>query len=108
MEIKSGFYLRGFTRIDKGEAGALFVRYRKPKSMRGKMECICRHDAEEIYTISIPSRPRPIECCAIVTRTSKNCYQATVCDERRIEYLKADTLDGLRRMVAGFFEGAKS
>ena len=39
MTIYEGFYLKGFTRIDKGEAGAVFVRYGEPKNIsRGGME----------------------------------------------------------------------
>jgi hypothetical protein len=104
MTIYEGFYLKGFTRIDKGEAGAVFVRYGEPKNIsRGGMECVSWHGAAATYAISIPQRP--IEGCAIVTRTSKNRYQATVYDERRIEHFTGETLDGLRRTVAEFFEG---
>ena len=38
MEIKSGFYLRGFTRIDKGESGAFFVRYEEEAGEKGEPE----------------------------------------------------------------------
>ena len=36
MEIKNAFYLTGFTRIDKGEQGAVFVRYDEPSERKGK------------------------------------------------------------------------
>ena len=84
MIIHDGFYLSGFTRLDKGEAGAVFVRY--------------ENEAEG-------GKVRKIGACAVVTRSSKNCYQATVFDARRIAHFKADTLDGLRRTVAQFFKG---
>ncbi len=36
MEIKNAFYLTGFTRIDKGEQGAVFVRYDEPSERKGE------------------------------------------------------------------------
>ena len=113
MVINDGFYLHGFTRIDKGkngEAGAVFVRYaaqipenpRKPEIREtGRFS----NPAARAYALLIQEpAPQAVSACAIVTRTSKNCYQATVYDERRIESFKADSLDGLRRTVADFFE----
>lgn len=108
MIIHEGFYIIGFTRIDKGEAGAVFVHYGEPMEDARKAEIRSSpygsRDAAN-YSISIP-RPqaRQVIACAIVTRTSKNCYQATCYDEKRIVRFKADTLDGLRRTVAEFFK----
>ncbi len=106
MVINSGFYLTGFTRIDKGEEGAVFVRYDVAQSSK------CKPEINEIfsnyggtgtasYSLSIPV-PKVV-ACAIVTRTSKNCYSATVFGMRKIDTYKSDSLDGLRRTVAAFF-----
>ena len=111
MTIHNGFYLTGFTRKDMGEAGAVFVHYEEEHEDKRAPEI---REAPLYYggadtanfTLSIPKpRAKKITACAVVTRSSKNCYQATVYDERRIEYLKSDTLDGLRRTVATFFKG---
>lgn len=109
MEIKSEFYLTGFTRIDKGEQGAVFVRYDEPAEKERRPEI---NDAymnyggknADSYILTIPQNPRKVVAAAIVTRTSKNIYSATVFGERHIDTLKSDTLNGLRRKVAEFFE----
>ncbi len=85
MEIKSGFYLFGFTRIDKGESGAVFVHY-------------------EADTSKCPYG-RKLTACAIVTRTSKNSYTAACYNEQRIATIKGNTLEELRKATAEFFEG---
>lgn len=111
MIIQNGFYLHGFTRIDKGEAGAVFVHYDETADTRAAeiRETPLLYGGENTanYTLSIPKpRPLKITACAVVTRSSKNCYAATVYDERRIETMRADSLDGLRKKVAEFFESA--
>lgn len=109
MIIQNGFYLRGFNRMDKGEAGAVFVRYEEDKHEERAPEIERAYlnyggaDTDN-YTLSIPKpRAKRITACAIVTRSSKNCYSATVYDVCRIETFKADSLDGLRKRVANFF-----
>ncbi len=110
MIIYDDFYLNGFSKIDKGEAGAVFVHYaeerkddREPEIVEAPLYYGGANTAN--YTISIPKpRARVISACAIVTRTSKNCYQATVYDERRIERFTAETLNGLRKTVSEFFK----
>lgn len=110
MTIHNGFYLSGFTRLDKGEAGAVFVHYEEAREDKRAPEIrespMYYGGADtENFTISIPKpKGKKLTACAIVTRTSKNCYQATVYDERRIENFKSDSLDGLRRTVADFFK----
>lgn len=112
MIIGNDFYLSGFTRQDKGEAGAVFVRYAEQESAKRKPEIEEAHlyyggAGMQSYTLSIPlPKPRQIVACAVVTRTSKNCYQATVYDEKRIETLRKDSLDGLRFAVAEFFQNS--
>ena len=97
MIIGNDFYLSGFTRQDKGEAGAVFEEAHLYYGGAGMQS----------YTLSIPlPKPRQIVACAVVTRTSKNCYQATVYDEKRIETLRKDSLDGLRFAVAEFFQNS--
>ena len=113
MEIKSGFYLRGFTRIDKGESGAFFVRYEEEAGETGEPEIARSYlnygAGRESYTLTIPKpKARKITACAIVTRTSKNSYTAACYDERQIATLKSDTLEGLRHTVAAFFEGVSA
>lgn len=110
MIIQNGFYLHGFTRYDMGEAGAVFIHYAEEKEKERKLEIretplIYGGAGTVNYTLSIPKQVQKIIACAVVTRTSKNCYQATVFDDprRRIEMFKADSLDSLRRMVADFF-----
>ena len=53
----------------------------------------------------LPKMREKITACAIVTRSSKNCYQATAYDERHIKHFKENTLESLRRAVADFFKG---
>lgn len=110
MIIYDGFYLHGFTRIDKGEAGAVFERYgeavQEKQPARIKESERYNNPAARVYSVIVPEpAPRHVVACAVVTRTSKNCYQATVYDDRRIEHFTATTLDGLRRVVSDFFEG---
>ncbi len=107
MEIKSDFYLSGFTRIDKGAEGAVFVRYDEVKG-RGNNpminEAYLNYGGKnaESFIVSIPSRN--VVSAAIVTRTSKNRYAATVFGLRSIKTFYADSLNGLRQEVAAFFE----
>lgn len=109
MIIQSGFYLSGFTRRDLGEEGAVFVHYEEPPTnARGAeiKETPMYYGGPDTanYTLSIPKpKAKEITACAIVTRTSKNCYQASVFDKKHIGNYKADTLDGLRRICADFF-----
>ncbi len=114
MIIHNGFYLDGFKRMDKGEEGAVFVRYEeyKPTQEEPTIEkkrnyYYTSNDDVEEYIVRVPKIKAPkLISCAIVTRSSKNCYSATCFDEFRIETFKADSLDGLRNAVADFFEGA--
>lgn len=113
MEIKDGFYLTGFTRQDKGDAGAVFVQYEAAQDTRAPV--VVERPLHESYadtasftvTIQRP-QPRKVSACAIVTRSSKNCYQAMAYDATRIESFRADSLDALRRMIAAFFDGKDS
>lgn len=110
MIIGNDFYLNGFTKQDKGESGAVFVRYEKLQ------ESDCAPEIKETplyyggsdtlnFTVSIPKPHKPrITASAIVMRTSKSRYTAVVYDERRIEELKSDTLKGLKKSVEEFFE----
>lgn len=113
MIIHDGFYLNGFTRMDKGEAGAVFVRYAEEDEDKRKPEIketpMYYGGADTMnFTLTIPKpRPRKMTACAIVTRSSKNCYSATVFDERRIETFKESSLNDLRTACAAFFAGVK-
>ena len=112
MRIHDGFYLSGCTRLGKGEAGAVFVRYENEAEGGADAPKISQtgqhfqgNAVGESFQIWVPApKARKISACAVVTRSSKNCYQATVFDARRIAHFKADTLDGLRRTVAQFFK----
>ncbi len=105
MIIYDSFYLSGFTRLDKGEAGAVFVRYSEEEEVPAPTvtPAYLRYGGAGTanYIISVPKLW--VNACAIVTRTSKNCYRATVYDEKRIESFSESTLDSLRRTVAEFF-----
>lgn len=109
MVIQDGFYLNGFTRIDKGEAGAVFVHYAEESEDKRApeiMETPMRYGGADTvnFALSIPKpRPRKVTACAVVTRSSKNCYSATVYDERRIETFKKSSLNDLRKRCAAFF-----
>ena len=111
MIIYDGFYISGFSRIDKGEEGAVFVRYEDEKEDKRAPEIketpLYYGGADTVnYALSLPKpRARKLAACAIVTRTSKNNYTATVFGARRIETFKEHSLDGLRRKVADFFKG---
>ena len=110
MIIYEGLYIKGFERIDKGEDGAVFVRYaeakqddREPEIMETPLYYGGKDTAN--YTITIPKpRARKVTACAIVTRSSKNHYQAAVYDEKRIEYFCKTSLEGLRLAVTDFFK----
>ena len=107
MEIKSGFYLTGFSRIDLGEQGAVFIRYdelNERKDTPAINEGYLNYGGKnaESFIVSIPSRN--VISAAIVTRTSKNRYSATAFGTRLIRTICDESLDGLRRQVAHFFE----
>lgn len=108
MIIHDGFYLNGFTRMDKGEAGAVFVHYAEEGEDKRAPEMKPIYGGADTvnFTLFIPKpRPRKVTACAVVTRSSKNCYSATVYDERRIETFKESSLNDLRKRCAAFFEG---
>ena len=115
MRIHDGFYLDGFTRQDKGEAGAVFVHYEEVTPVQPTVRSTpvtLQQTGALVFSLSVPIErtiPKPkaqrVTACAIVTRTSKNRYQATAYDERRIENFSASGLDELRQMVAEFFKG---
>lgn len=113
MTIGNDFYLSGFTRIDKGEAGAVFVRYAEEEQDERKPEIeetYLRYGGAGMlsYALSIPlPKPRRIVAEAIVTRTSRSRYTAVVYDEKRIAEFKEDTIGGLRSVVAAFFQESK-
>ncbi len=114
MIIGNDFYLHGFIRQDKGEAGAVFVRYAAPTEAEGKPEIretslLYGGKGTHNYTLSIPLPSAPkIVACAVVTRSSKKRYQAVVYDEQRIESFSMETLGGLRKAVEEFFYAKKS
>lgn len=109
MIIYNEFYLAGFTRIDKGEEGAVFVRIEyPPEDVLPKPEIIStpmQHGKNNTnsYILVMPKFMATITACAIVKRSSKNCYSATVFDEKRIQTFRSDSLNRLRRIVADFF-----
>ncbi len=113
MTIGDDFYLTGFTRNDMGEQGAIFLRYDEPKNDNRKPqieEYGVRYGADNSvnYIITIPKpMPRKIVACAIVTRSSRSRYSATCYDNKRIGEFHTDTLNGLRKLVAEFFEDSK-
>ncbi len=109
MVINSDFYLNGFTRLDKGEAGAVFVHYGDDPEQKAPRAPIVRYGytnaREANFSITLPlPAPRTATACAIVTRSSKNCYTATVYDVKRIATFRESSLNELRRVVAGFFK----
>lgn len=106
MQISNDFYLSGFTRQDKGEAGAVFLRREAPKESAQEPSArkAVSFGEKVIYEIALPKPPQErVTGCAVVTRSSKNCYSATVYDERRIATFKESSLCELRRTVAAFF-----
>lgn len=114
MKIHDGFYLSGFTRQDKGEAGAVFVRYEEVAPVKPTVRSTSvtlNQTGAGTFSLAVPieltmpkPKPQRVTACAIVTRTSKNRYQATAYDERRIESFSATGLDELRQTVAEFFK----
>ena len=107
MEIKSEFYLNGFTRIDKGEQGAVFIRYddlNERKDTPAINEGYLNYGGmnSESFVVSIPARNAI--SAAIVTRTSKNRYSATAFGVWKISTFYDESLSGLRKQVAKFFE----
>ncbi len=106
MTIHDGFYLQGFKRIDKGDDGAIFVRYADEErgNAAPKIKEAASYSDMAGFMLYLPKSRERVTACAIVTRSSKNCYQATVYDDRRIKHFKENTLEGLRRTVADFFK----
>lgn len=109
MTIGNDLYLSGFTRQDKGENGAVFVRYETPQGSDRAPEITetpLYYGGKDTvnYTVSIPKPQKPrITGSAIIRRTSKSRYTAVVYDERRIEELKAETLNRLKKDIEEFF-----
>lgn len=113
MEINRNFYLYGFERHNKGEDGAVFIRYSDQKDERkAEVNALPMYygGSDTLnYTISVPKpRGKLLTGCAIVTRSSKNIYQTTVFNETRIESFRAESLGDLNRMVEKFFKGEKT
>ncbi len=114
MTIGNDFYLYGFTRQDKGEEGAVFVRYDLQPAAEGKPEInetplMYGGKGMRNYTLSIPLPPPPkITACVIVTRTSKKRYQAVAYDDCRIESFSSQMIGELRRIVSNFFAQSKN
>ena len=71
MIIHDGFYITGFTRQDKGEAGAVFVHYEEPPAERRlptikeMVPSYCYGNGEAAnFTITLPKpKPRKIAAC---------------------------------------------
>lgn len=112
MEINKNFDLYGFTRHDKGESGAVFLRYSEQKDER-KAEINATpmyyggRDSVS-YTISVPKpKEKLLTGCAIVTRSSKNLYQATVFNKTRIETFRAEALGEMISLIEKFFSEKK-
>lgn len=110
MIIGDRFYLPGFTRKNMGEDGAVFIRYaaedggdeRKPEIRESPM--YYGGGGTVNFVLSVPKpRPQTVTGCAIVTRTSKNCYSATAYDERRIGTFKKSSLNDLCSALEVFF-----
>ena len=108
MKISNSFNLWGFKREDRGEDGAVFVRYSEQKDTReaeinaSPMYYGGRDTVN--YTISIPKpKEKILTGCAIVTRSSANKYQATVFDQTRIRAFNATALGELLRLCERFF-----
>ncbi len=118
MTVHNGFYLSGFTRYDRGEDGAIFVRFsdfgtipkEEPKATIDKTRGYyydADSDGYDSFTVKIPKKKTPkLVAGAIVMRTSKNSYSARCFDEARIAHFVEKTLDELRVKCAEFFEGA--
>lgn len=108
MNIGNWFSLDGFTRMDLGDEGAVFIRYaeddkdgRTPE-LKETTPNLWTSSFE--YTIKIPKpRPRRVSGCAVVTHSSKNCYSATVFDERRIATFKESSEWRLELRCIDFF-----
>lgn len=108
MNIENWFSLDGFTRMDLGEEGVVFIRYaeddkdgRTPE-LEETTPNLWTSSLE--FTIKIPKpRPRRVSGCAVVTHSSENCYTATVFDERRIATFKERSAWTLEQSCRDFF-----
>lgn len=114
MELGNGFYLSGFERRSLGEAGAVFVRYeetdatprtrRQPEIEPQRYSYYGARSDMDGYLVYIPKPAETkITGYAIVQRTSKNRWSATVHDLTRIETLYAETGSELSQKVRTFF-----
>ncbi len=113
MTIKNEFKLKGLTKIDAGDEGAVFVRYDEPPKEERKREAELRETPMYYggrdtlnFTLSVPIPrrfDRSVTALAIVTRSSKSRYTAICYHDRRIETFRADTLGGLQKCVDRFF-----
>ena len=107
MKISYSFNLWGFKREDRGEDGAVFVRYEEQKDTRkAEINASIYGGMRDTvnYTISIPKpKEKILTGCAIVTRSNANKYQATVFDQTRICSFNATALGELLRLCERFF-----
>ncbi len=110
MEINSELRLSGFTRIDRGTQGAIFVRYQTPpEEGQTKLEKSPMYYGGEnclSYNIFIPKPKAPkLIACAIVTRSSRNCYTVAAFSATKIKNFHAISLLQVQSMLTDFFQG---
>ena len=108
MNIGNWFSLDGFTRMDMGEEGAVFIKYaedhKDERTTKFKETTPYSWADTLMYTITIPKpRPRHVTQCAVVTHSSKNCYSATIFDKRRIATFKTSSVRALEQRCKYFF-----
>ncbi len=109
MEIDRNFSLNGFIRKDYGEYGCVFLKYATPKDE--KREPTIResyyggyYDVVN-YTLQIP-KPKKEEIAGIVMifRMSKNRYQVSISNGKRVQIEQAASLSAIRELCGKLFK----
>ena len=109
MKINNEFSLFGFDRENRGEDGAVFLRYEEPKDDERKVEISKSpmyyggFDTEN-YVLSVPKpKAKRLVACVVVARTSKNKYFITMFDKKAIITFRATSWDDIQESCKQFF-----
>ena len=111
MEISGKLVLHGFTRINAGDRGAVFVRYETPRADDRKAEVRespMYYGGKDYvsYMVNIPKpRTAAVTGVVIVERTSKNRYRVSAWAGGTIENFSTANTDEIVRTVNGMLYG---
>ncbi len=109
MTVSRDFNLDGFYRENKGEDGAVFLRYSEDKDERTaeirKTPMYYGGADTENYILSVPKpRGKTVDACVAVVRTSKNNYIVTAFDRTGLITFKSESLNDVAERCTEFFQ----